>query len=410
MIWTFTDFVYLRDMDKHVNLILIAILSTLMLWGCSSPATKGLPELPFSQEDKEATEGSEFFQRYMAIKDSARIAESRGRHSDAAKYYLELGELQNILGFPEFTYDVYRAAKRNALASGDSTLILLSEIHRVLDLRLVGSGSEIEGRALRELTELRTCPQVQDNPDLLALIDSGLHPSFVTSYRRATALNDSMSMDFIRVRSVILRLELLKLIGDFEYLVAEQKSLRATERSALIGWIVCVALALGLLSFFLWSQKRAETLRRKAQEAEAERKSRDLIIEAMKAKERENALRNLHGQVVKAAGEQDISDSLAASMALSINEVVGSNPEWEILRDALEEQHSGFLETLSAKVPGLTERDKRLCVFLRLGLDNQQICRMLSIQPASLYKARYRLRTKLGLTNDASLNEFIASS
>lgn len=72
----------------------------------------------------------------------------------------------------------------------------------------------------------------------------------------------------------------------------------------------------------------------------------------------------------------------------------------------ISQRESDFLTRLD-KAGKLTAADKRLALYLRLGLTPLEICIVNGIQPKSLNQARYRLRKTLGISQDESLEAFL---
>lgn len=72
----------------------------------------------------------------------------------------------------------------------------------------------------------------------------------------------------------------------------------------------------------------------------------------------------------------------------------------------ISQRESDFLARLD-KAGKLTGADKRLALYLRLGLTPLEICIVNGIQPKSLNQARYRLRKTLGISQDESLEAFL---
>lgn len=70
---------------------------------------------------------------------------------------------------------------------------------------------------------------------------------------------------------------------------------------------------------------------------------------------------------------------------------------------------SGFVRNIESKFPSLTRNDIRLIGMLKMGMTSQEISSVLNITIDSLNKSRYRLRKKLGLTNEQNLETFLNS-
>lgn len=96
---------------------------------------------------------------------------------------------------------------------------------------------------------------------------------------------------------------------------------------------------------------------------------------------------------------------------LSINLEMGSNQDkrWEIFALEIEKLHPRFLSNLLKHTPSLKSRDLRLCTYIRLGMGNQEIAKLLAIEVASVSKARHRLKKKLSLKKELDLNQFLLS-
>jgi DNA-binding HTH domain-containing proteins len=68
-----------------------------------------------------------------------------------------------------------------------------------------------------------------------------------------------------------------------------------------------------------------------------------------------------------------------------------------------------FFESLKSAYPNLTPNDLKLCAYIKIGLSAKQIAQMQNLSPDSINKNRYRLRKKLNLDKDDSLDDFIVA-
>lgn len=69
--------------------------------------------------------------------------------------------------------------------------------------------------------------------------------------------------------------------------------------------------------------------------------------------------------------------------------------------------HQDFFNNLMEQFPGLTKNELRLCAFLRLNLSIKDIASVTHQSEETIKKARYRLRQKLNINSDESLNGLI---
>ena len=67
------------------------------------------------------------------------------------------------------------------------------------------------------------------------------------------------------------------------------------------------------------------------------------------------------------------------------------------------------MPALRERWPNLSDAEVRMAVYIALGLDNKHIARVAGIRPESVKQARWRLRNKLGINADASLDDVLKS-
>lgn len=82
---------------------------------------------------------------------------------------------------------------------------------------------------------------------------------------------------------------------------------------------------------------------------------------------------------------------------------------WDDFRKAIGESHPGFLERLEELSVDLNNREMRLLYLAKLGLNLHECGKILQIAPKSVKMARYRLKQKLQLAENVSLDDFVAN-
>jgi DNA-binding NarL/FixJ family response regulator len=71
-----------------------------------------------------------------------------------------------------------------------------------------------------------------------------------------------------------------------------------------------------------------------------------------------------------------------------------------------EKVHHNFFEKLKEIYPGITQRDLRLCAFVKMNLTNKEIAPLLNISVRGVETARYRIRKRLNV-DDANFAIFL---
>lgn len=91
--------------------------------------------------------------------------------------------------------------------------------------------------------------------------------------------------------------------------------------------------------------------------------------------------------------------------SIKINDV--NKHEWEIFESNLNQIHNEFIISLSKKYPTLTSKDIKLSVYLKMNLSSKEIAPLMNISFRGVELHRYRLRKKLGLSQEENLNKFM---
>ena len=66
-----------------------------------------------------------------------------------------------------------------------------------------------------------------------------------------------------------------------------------------------------------------------------------------------------------------------------------------------------FLPRLRERVPSITRREELLSMLIVLKQDNKEIAELMAIAPRSVLMLRHRLRQKIGISTDNSLENYI---
>jgi DNA-binding CsgD family transcriptional regulator len=81
--------------------------------------------------------------------------------------------------------------------------------------------------------------------------------------------------------------------------------------------------------------------------------------------------------------------------------------EWQKVMKNLKLSQEGVFSKLKKNYPTLTPNDLRLCSYLRMNFTTKEIANLSNISTRAVEIARYRLRSKLSLSHDVNLTEFL---
>ncbi|MDR2928914.1 MAG: LuxR C-terminal-related transcriptional regulator [Cytophagaceae bacterium] len=95
----------------------------------------------------------------------------------------------------------------------------------------------------------------------------------------------------------------------------------------------------------------------------------------------------------------------------TINRIVKNNlntdSDWNNFVMHFEKVHPHFFDRLKSCGDTLTETNMRICAYFRIGIAPKEIAQMMNIAPDTVKVTRHRLKKKLGLKEDDSLDDFL---
>lgn len=150
------------------------------------------------------------------------------------------------------------------------------------------------------------------------------------------------------------------------------------------------------------SHQRTENEREKLT-LEVENKSRELSNAALSLVRKNEMLQKIKQDLAAAKD----NPTAVGKIAREIDRHLEGDHDWEIFEQAFNAVHDDFFKRLMHEFPELTAGDLRLCAYLKMNLSSKEIAPLLNISVRGVENKRYRLRRKLGLSEEANLAEFV---
>ncbi len=91
----------------------------------------------------------------------------------------------------------------------------------------------------------------------------------------------------------------------------------------------------------------------------------------------------------------------------SIDSELNQEDYWDQFQLTFNQVHQDFVHLIHERHPDISNNDLRLCCFIRLSMSNAEIATILNITVNGVEQSKYRLKRKMGLEKDASLNDYI---
>jgi DNA-binding CsgD family transcriptional regulator len=196
-------------------------------------------------------------------------------------------------------------------------------------------------------------------------------------------------------------------IAEYEVQVqlAEQKA--AFERKKHLAIMLGGLILSFIVCYILWNSRKNVKKNIRIKELELDYKNRESAINSLIVNEKNQTLRQILSNIDELSRHKILPSKERDLLESIIKEHLNTDKEWEYIRQHFELVHPDFFVKLKEKAPGLTENDLHLCVYFSIGMTSKQIAQILSVLPKTVNTARYRMKKKIGLMENESLEDFL---
>jgi hypothetical protein len=136
---------------------------------------------------------------------------------------------------------------------------------------------------------------------------------------------------------------------------------------------------------------------------EVDNKNRELSNAALNLIRKNEAMQSLKDELLTSAKDTQALDKIIRH----IDEHLEGDHDWEIFEASFNRVHDDFIKRLLLQFPELTPGDLRLAAYLKMNLASKEIAPLFNISVRGVENKRYRLRKKIGLSEEDNLTEFI---
>ena len=200
--------------------------------------------------------------------------------------------------------------------------------------------------------------------------------------------------------------EILKKENDIIVLEAQKKKDDSYRLILIIALISAIIIAFAAVYGLRQKIKRNRAEKEKL-DNELSFKKKELTSHALHLAKKNEVLQEIKAK----AKELKTSNSTSGYQQLiqTINFDLKDDNNWENFKKYFEEVHKDFNNNVKTKYPDVTANELRLMALLKMNLSSKEIANILNISSEGIKKARYRLRKKLNLSSDDSLQDLVIS-
>ncbi len=157
------------------------------------------------------------------------------------------------------------------------------------------------------------------------------------------------------------------------------------------------------------NEKKIIQLKNEKLETEVLYKNKELATTTMHLYKRGRLLGKIKDDLSEGIGSLKHQEDKAAFKKLIklLAEEEKQDQDWEQFAIHFDQVHNNFLNKIKKTYPGLTPGDLKICAYLKMNLSSKEIAQLLNISLKGVEIGRYRLRKKIGISQETNLIDFI---
>ncbi len=246
----------------------------------------------------------------------------------------------------------------------------------------------------------------------MAFEQSGQYKEALQDQKQYLVLNDSI---FNTTKSQ--QIEELRTIYDTEkkeqQIALQEKEITVLEQKASISSLQRIVMGIGLLlsliGFYAIRQKlKRNKLEKEKLDVELDFKKKELTTHALHLAKKNEVLEGLK-QKAEELKTSDNGQNGYQQLIRTINFDLQNDNNWQNFSKYFQQVHTNFNSNVKKKFPKVTSNELRLMSLLKMNLSSKEIANILNISQEGIKKARYRLRKKLEITSENSLQDLVLS-
>ena len=145
-------------------------------------------------------------------------------------------------------------------------------------------------------------------------------------------------------------------------------------------------------------------------EQDIKHKSSELSNITMNVIRKNETLLNISSRLERIQHQVKPDDSLhreLEKLRALISHNISHDDDWRNFNQNFDIVYENYTRRLTELHPDLSQNERRICCYLKMGLSSKEIAPLFNVAPRSVEMSRYRLRKKLNLSRDINLTEYL---
>ncbi len=374
------------------------------LWECITHTEIGYAHLGLKNYDESIRNFNE----------SLKISISSGRKGFESICYYNLGLAHRKKGNLEKAQDfLYKSIKLGKTTANNNVGTYNELGNLFLDKGQLSDAQENYTIAIQIADSIGSLAELKDGymGRSLAYEKANLYSKALEDKKKYQELNDSIfsiskaqQIEELRAIYETEKKEQQIALQEKEITVLEQKAEISTLQKILLGGL----LVLSLIGFYGIRQKlKRNRLEKEKVDAELAFKKKELTTHALHLAKKNEVLENVKLKA-KALREKEGASGYK-ELIKTINFDQQDDKNWESFTQYFEQVHKDFAINVKKRYPDVTKNELRFMALMKMNMSSKEIATILNISTDGIKKARQRLRKKMNLNPQDSLENTVLS-
>ena len=195
--------------------------------------------------------------------------------------------------------------------------------------------------------------------------------------------------------------EIINQKNEIELLTVKGKVNNLQKLLLALGFVITL-----ISTYALFQRNKRNRLEKEKVKADLVFKTKELTTHALHLAKKNEVLNDLKekAKILKSDANADPGYQM---LIQTINFDLQDDNNWENFSKYFEQVHQGFNTKAQEQFPNVTSNDLRLMALLKMNLSSKEIANILNISSDGIKKARQRLRKKMGIDSNESLEAIV---
>ncbi|MCB0372790.1 MAG: tetratricopeptide repeat protein [Muricauda sp.] len=189
-------------------------------------------------------------------------------------------------------------------------------------------------------------------------------------------------------------------------LLEQEAKVSQLQKALLGGGLGLSVLVLGFGFYGVRQKLKRNKAEKEKVDAELAFKKKELTTHALHLAKKNEVLEGLK-QKAEELKKEEASTKGYQQLIRTINFDLQDDTNWKNFSHYFEQVHKDFNKNVKTKFPDITSNELRLLALMKMNLSSKEIANILNISQEGIKKARYRLRKKLNIVTEDSLQDLV---